>query len=565
MNLPKLKGAGIALLTLTTLAGCVDDNYDLSDIDTTAGIRVNDLVVPVNIDAVTLGSVIDLKEGESIEIVNGQYAVVKTGDFTSSSVNIRAIAMEAPSIESTSHDCKLIPGTMNFDISSKPSGFSYRTSDVTDCIVSIEEIGTHWTLTINMRIRELYNSGATGVTATVEDLLFVLPKGLSLAHGNENYDPRTGLYHAGTHDFVNGQLSISIEATSMNAIEAGVEYDYATHTASLEGTCAVHGGTLHLANQGGYSTLHIDSDYRMSEITATSFTGEIQYDIEGCDFNDVDLSSLPDFLSQTGTDIRLANPQIYLNVDNPLNRYSLTAETGLTITAFDNGGKRGSYSLDAPGHFYIDTDPAKRTYDFCLSPTRPDEYYVDGDMQWVGYSALGNVLSGNGIPSRLKISLDNPKLPVQRVQDLQLGTGLGAVTGKYTFYAPLALADGSTIAYTGTMDGWSSEYLDAVTISALTVTATADSDLPVDAELTAYPIDKEGNRIGDVEISGAHLKAMAKGEPITMTMTGTVRMLDGLRYEVRVKQEDSKTLTPEMSIKLSNVRARVTGEYVKKL
>lgn len=565
MNLPKPKGAGIVLLTLATLTGCVDDNYDLADIDTTAGLKVNDLVVPVNIDAVTLGSVIDLKDGESIEIVNGEYAVVKTGDFTSSPVNIRAISMDAPTIENTAHECRLIPGTMDFDISSKPSGFSYRTSDVTDCIVSIEEIGTRWTLTIDMRIRELYGSGATGVTATVEDLLFVLPKGLTLARGNENYDPQSGIYRAGTHDFVNGQLSISIDATSINASQAGVEYDYPTHTASLEGTCAVHGGTLRLANQGDHSLLHIDSSYSMSEITATSFTGEIQYDIEGCDFNDVDLSSLPDFLSQTGTDIRLTNPQIYLSVDNPLNRYSLTAETGLTITAFDNNGKRGSYSLDTPGHFDIYTNPGKHTYDFCLSPTEPDEYYVEGDMQWVGYSALGNVLSGNGIPSRLQIILDNPKLPVQKVRDLRLGTELGAVTGKYTFYAPLSLADGSTIAYTGSMDGWSSEDLDAVTISALTVTATADSDLPVDAELTAYPIDKEGNRIGDVEISGAHLKAMAKDEPITMTMTGTVRMLDGLRYEVRVKQEDSKTLTPEMSIRLNNVRARVTGEYVKKL
>ncbi len=35
------------------LTGCVDDKYDLSDIDTTTRIQVNDLVLPVNIDAVT--------------------------------------------------------------------------------------------------------------------------------------------------------------------------------------------------------------------------------------------------------------------------------------------------------------------------------------------------------------------------------------------------------------------------------------------------------------------------------------------------------------------------------
>ncbi|MDE5657722.1 MAG: hypothetical protein K2I25_01540 [Muribaculaceae bacterium] len=53
MNLSIIRGTAFAALTTVALTGCVDDKYDLSDIDTTAGIKVNDLVVPVNIDAVT--------------------------------------------------------------------------------------------------------------------------------------------------------------------------------------------------------------------------------------------------------------------------------------------------------------------------------------------------------------------------------------------------------------------------------------------------------------------------------------------------------------------------------
>ena len=83
--------------------------------------------------------------------------------------------------------------------------------------------------------------------------------------------------------------------------------------------------------------------------------------------------------------------------------------------------------------------------------------------------------------------------------------------------------------------------------------------------LTAYPIDKDGRRIGDVEITGAEIKAGAKDQPITLVLTGQVRMLDGLRYNVTVTDADSKVLTPEMSLSLSNIRAKVSGEYVKKL
>lgn len=566
MNLPKLRAVLITTLTATTLTGCVDDNYDLADIDTTAGIKVNDLVIPVNIDAVTLESVIDLKDEESIKVVNGEYAVVKTGDFNSSSVNVKAIDMSAPTIMDTSHDCITRPGGNTFDISAASSSFSYNSSEVTDCIVSIEEIGTRWTLKISLKIRELHNKSRNAVNASVENLVLELPKGLTLTKDNANYDPSTGLYNAGNREFVNGMLEILIDATAMNAAQAGIRYDYPSHTISLDGTCAVHGGILRVDNAQGYSMLHLDASYAMSRINVTSFTGEMQYDIEGCDFNNVDLSSLPDFLSQEGTDIRLSNPQIYLNLDNPLYIYGLTARTGLSISSYSDTGLVGRYPLDTPGYFDIHTDPSTRLYNYCFSPSRPDKYYVDGDdTMWVGYSALGNVLSGNGIPKSLSITLDNPVLPVQRVKDLQLGTDLGAVTGTYTFYAPLSLADGSTIAYTGTMDGWSSEDLDAVTISALSLTATADSDLPVDAVITAYPIDKDGNRIGDVEITGARLSAMTKGQPITMTMHGTIKMLDGLKYVVKVDQADSKALSPDMSIKLINVRPRVSGEYVRKL
>lgn len=65
MNLKHVKAgilAGIPLL----MSGCVDNDYDLSNVDTTSEIKITDLVLPVNIDAVTLNDIFDIDEESEI-------------------------------------------------------------------------------------------------------------------------------------------------------------------------------------------------------------------------------------------------------------------------------------------------------------------------------------------------------------------------------------------------------------------------------------------------------------------------------------------------------------------
>ncbi len=49
------------------LGACVDDNYSLDDIDTTTRITVDNLTLPVNIDAVTLADVITYDDDSRIK------------------------------------------------------------------------------------------------------------------------------------------------------------------------------------------------------------------------------------------------------------------------------------------------------------------------------------------------------------------------------------------------------------------------------------------------------------------------------------------------------------------
>lgn len=82
------------LIAAASVTSCVDDKYDLSDIDTTARIQVDNLTIPVNVDAITLSSLLDLDPNDpdaKVKEVNGIYAVVENGDFHSEMVHINQI------------------------------------------------------------------------------------------------------------------------------------------------------------------------------------------------------------------------------------------------------------------------------------------------------------------------------------------------------------------------------------------------------------------------------------------------------------------------------------------
>ena len=58
---------GLSSLVLIAATSCVDNAYDLSDIDTTARLQVKELVVPMNIDKATLDQVLDLDDDSEVK------------------------------------------------------------------------------------------------------------------------------------------------------------------------------------------------------------------------------------------------------------------------------------------------------------------------------------------------------------------------------------------------------------------------------------------------------------------------------------------------------------------
>lgn len=571
----------LILSLIPLLAGCVDDNYDLANVDTNVQVKVENLTLPVNIDRIVLSDIITLKEDSDVKIVDGQYAIVKDGEFTSANVEIRDIMLAAPDIppsetpilltqlptSSTKAAIPGLPASITYDIANKPSDINFHAQMVSPFIVSIEHLGCKLTLGLEISL-----PGFEGIIskATFTDVILQLPKGLDLVNTEGGtYDPTTGQLKMPDHVATGNSLKISLEATGVDFNLVGGSYNYEAQTIGVSGSMHILQGyvTINTADIIGIPPANptLRTVYTLSDTDVTTFTGEVCYNIDQAALTTVDLASLPDVLAQKETNISFTNPQIYLHIENPLQPYHLYAQTGLDITAYHQE-QADTYSLDN-SYFTIGPDNADGIYNFCLSPIAPtvDQPGYEA-AEHVPFTSLSNVLSGDGIPSSLKIDLSDPNVPKQHVTNLKLGEDLGSLGGKYMFLAPLQFNPGSKISYLHIIDGWSSEDLDDLTITQLKVDLLISTDVPVDVTFTGFPLGKDGHQIGNVEILGAQVPAMAQNHPVTLYITGPITGLDGIEFIAHATAAQAgAALSPDLTVTLTDIRPTVSGYYNRKL
>lgn len=551
----------VATAVVIFATSCVDDDYDLTDIDSTVRLQVKELTIPVTLDPIEMSTV--LSESDNIKIVNGAYSVSETGRFTSSPVKINSINLSFNTSGSVTTNIELPwnSGTQHptdneifLPVSSDNISFNLQSNDVPSEIQSIEEIKGDFTLTFDIAF-------SSQSVRNLKNGKIQLPKGLIT--DNANYNPSTGVFTISSKKLVNGKLTIVLNCTGINYAQSGASFDPMNHTAILSGNVRIISGDISIDNSTGNlpNSLSLTTSNHMSPISVKKFTGRIKYDIKGVNISDVDLSDLPDLLNQDGTQISLSNPQIYLNVENPLYTYGLGATASLSITkhfAPEQGSPEQTYSSDL-----INVSNAASSA-YVLAPRKPDQI-AEGfsNPTFVRFADLSEVLMGNGLPRTLSIDLIDPQVYEQRVEDLVLGEELGIVNGTYDFVAPLQLNANSQVVYTTTEDGWNDDDVDKITVQTLIVKAIATSTVPFALHVEAYPIDVNGNKINNVEIVGADLGANCKNQELVIRITGEVTHLDGIHIVAKGYTSDNMTkpISPDQSLTLNNLKATVSGYY----
>lgn len=594
-KLQKIFLPALALASLT-LSGCIDDKYDLSDVDTTIGIQVSNLTIPVNLDAITLSNILSLDDGSVIKDVDGYYAVLINGDFTSSDISVNPITIDAPVVSPIvtqgSRSGNLPPLGLgevffSYNINEASTDFSFTTSTVDHSIRAIYEVAVDWTISLKLSVNDLSESFTSYVLSGVK---LRLPKGLT----TEGYTNVDGVITLPEITTARGQSSYTIDIPvsriNFNELPAS-EYTFTPApdsetqgTLSLNSSIAIVEGTVKGSADTNISTpLSLDFEILpvMSDIHIKAFTGLLEYQLDDFNIEDVTLNDLPDLLTDPSTNISLANPQLYLSINNPMANYKVKAYSGLTLTP-RRGDEIGSPVSLNPGQVIeIGYDKGiSGPYKFCLSPSAPSTYFrgeVDGSQvdytgaAHVGYTALSDVLAGEGLPETIAVDFTDARIgslngPAE-VKDFVLGESLEDVKGNYTFYAPLQFNNGSKIGYDEVTDGWLDDTLEKLTISGVRLKAKVSNGLPFDVTLTGYPVTLEQRQCVDAAtghpISFNKITIPAgQTTSIDLVCEGTVTNLDGIRYIASgVVTDASVTLRPESPLKLTDIRVTVDGSY----
>ena len=590
-----LWGTGFSLL----LTGCIDDKYDLSDIDTTSEFKINNLVLPVNLDPVTLDDIITVEEGDQLKkvTINGKtfYAVEQSGTFESDDIEVNRFAAEPSPLNANEVTFTLsskAPANRNgrkadgnfkeyFNLEKVYEPLEYEANDIDPSVRGLSYMYfTNVDFILNIRALNPDN-----LSSTLENVGIILPKGLKITDVKANgytfnptdYRASEGLLTIKNINIVDNAADIVITANAIdlsyypsafrfNADKNVGEFNLDSEFSIKEGCRLVMSGAAQqLASLG--DELKYSVNYGISRLEATSILGEIQYNLEGTGLNldPISLDNLPEFLADDQTNLIITNPQIYLNLNNPVGQYGLSYQSSINISAFRTNsteefplgtdikvaGKEGSFN------YMLASDP-NAVEDI------PAEYA--GGLNKISYNRLGYILSGQGLPNSLDLKLVNPMIPCQKLTEpFELGTKIPGMKGSYCFLAPLALDGDSRIVYTKTKDGWWSEDLADLTITELMLNATVSSTIPMSASLAVYPLDKDGHRIQGLEIIPVEIQANEPGKNLTFLIKGEIRNLDGVFITATVYPDGSKeTLTPTQTITLENIKVTVSGNYTKK-
>lgn len=576
---------GLALLSPLALQSCFDNDYDLSDIDTTVRLQTTDLVVPLNIDVLTLDQVMDIDDDS--EIVkdtdpNGNviYAIKKEGTFDSDPINVASFTVAKPDIVPTSSELTLeiMPGidgvTGSYPITNvNPATFESKAEDIDESIHEIKALGVETKFITVLRLNIDNKEILGGIQ--FEGVKLKFPAGLVGYYKDENNniyiksDGSLDLSKTETPlkpDPDTGEVRIDVNVTSIAAKEEHITFNKTEHSLEFKGEISVTDGKANIygVSTGLPQTVQFDLQPEMDAINVNTFSGKLEYNVDDFSIDPIDLNSLPDFLNQSGTNIMLENPQIYLSVTNPMAEYNVSFQTGFELTANRDGNSK-TYGIDK-GTFQTPktTDPK---HQFVLAPQKPSYYYQGyASPEWVKFTGLKSVLSGlDGMPTTIEVNAIDPKMPIQDVEDFRLGEELSPIDGSYAFYAPLQLSKDSHIAYTDTIDGWNDEDVDALTISKIVVNFDASTDLPYDIDLTIIPITFEGKDIPNVERSTVRLQANAKDRPVELSIIGTIEHLDGIKLKANVISQSSNVMRPDMKLYIKNSKITLTGYYEKEL
>lgn len=563
-------------------SGCTDNDYDLSEIDSTIGIGGDGLEIPsLSTEIIPLKDVLELEANGSVveDEVSGDYVFRQSGaDVAPVHPFIDKITVAEQN--SVSNDLELTfssasgsrrrsatrVGGQSVVADGWIQAFTYEGNKPEEVVDLYEaEVSSKVTLDIDF-------SDVKSVVSKFDQIEVDMPAFMTINNvkcGGYAFE-QSGSKLTLKNVYTSSNMTITADITSLNFKEKDTSYG----SLSISGGKVKMEGKVHVTavassfNSGAGTTgRKISSVMNMSKFVVNAATGKFNPEIALSDLGNIKVSGIPDFLQGGNVVVDLYNPQIKLTVTSDMD---VPGTLNGVIKSFKNGQLLATVNVD---NIPID---ANKTSTICIC------------RRCEGVSGFDHVLTNPNLSKLIETIPDNITFSANASADqtnsyrFELGHNY-TVQPAYSVDAPIAFGENASIEYRDTLDGWNDNIKDFELAEGAYVNmdASIKSCVPAYMTVSAVPVDVNGNAISadelSVEVTGS-VEASKDGvsettSPVNIKVSqmkkGAMKKLDGIVFVVAGKASDGNNAVTGITLnanrhtlKVEQLKIKLVGKLI---
>lgn len=538
-----LMAAALLLTSLGITTSCIDSSYDLNkDIDMTISAGGEHLAIPVGYtEKITLDKIIELDEGDDLQIVDGEYHLLKKDniDETNTSVGTVTVAESENIIDAITLINTESTSGVNIVIQKKQSEgkINAEARGVDKAVIEIGSLAADMPTTLTLKL-ELGGEISTSLVK-VGTMIITFPDFIQFE--NEN-----GL-NGQTLTMTNVQIEPSgfTKELKINKYAFGSTYGEGNRVEEENGDrilkienqkITIEMQDIYANNPQGSGSLSITPTVTLSEMAVSEVYGTIQPDID-VKPTEVELNNLPDFLQDDEIRLDITNPVFSFNANNPLNT---DVEMDGVLTGYKDGKVTKTVKIGSGnGGASITLKPSGDKQQ-TISIVRDEKTVVEANATKVVVPNLNDIIET--IPDRINVEL-KPAVKTEQYYTVNLGQDY-TLNSAYDIDIPLSFGSNLKIVYEETLDNFDLD-LEDVDIEKAVLSINAVNTIPLAMEIkneNVSALDANGNVIKDIDVTvegtiteskdGKTEVSSTLNVNLNETAEGAISKLDGLKLKI---------------------------------
>ena len=540
-----LIAAALLLTSFGITTSCIDNSYDLNrDIDMTISAGGEHLAIPVGYtEKITLDKIIELDEGDDLQIVDGEYHLLKKDNIDETNTSVKLVTVNESSnpiepirIISGNHDNNVhdifisnaeSEGFINAEAhgvdkavieigslaADMPTTLTLKLKLSGEISTSLVKVGT-MTITFPNFIQFEKENGLNGQTLTMTDVQIEPYSGFTKELKINKYVFGKEYGEGNRVDEENGDRILKIENQEIKIDMQGIN----------------------VADPSGNGSLNITPTITLAEMAVSEVYGTIQPDID-VKPTEVELNNLPDFLQDDEIRLDITNPVFSFNANNPLNT---DVEMDGVLTGYKDGQVTKTVKIGSGnGGASITLKPSGDKQQ-TISIVRDEQTVVEANATKVVVPNLNDIIET--IPDHINVEL-KPAVKTEQYYTVNLGQDY-TLNSAYDIDIPLSFGSNLKIVYEETLDNFDLD-LEDVDIKKAVLSINAVNTIPLAMEIkndNVSALDANGNVIKDIDVTvegtiteskdGKTEVSSALNVNLNETAEGAISKLDGLKLKI---------------------------------